>query len=173
MGDRLEKLITEGNEKLEAKVSDLEAEVNTLKQDKADRDRDARALNIIIRGIEEKQDEKLYLVMGELFTKLGTSFNYSLTQGSFRMGKRQQGVNNNKNTRYRPIKLKLLTRQQKSELFGLKIQHKENPEIQAIIFTNDMTSDEMLQNKVIQQIHSVAKDMPRTMLFNEGTDTHS
>ena len=169
VGEKIEKLVKTEIEQSNVRITELEHEVKVLKQDKADRDRDARSLNIIIRGIDEKQDEKMHEVMTDLFKQMGASFPYSMTQGAFRMGKKQENIQPNKNTRYRPIKLKLLTRQQKSELFGLKSQHKGRPEIAAITFTNDMTSEEMLQNKVIQQIHSVAKDMRNTTSKMRGT----
>ena len=130
--------------KANKKIDRLESQVRDLQLDKHQHMEELRALNIIIRGVPETKGEKMYLLITDIFHAIETTFPYySATNGAFRLGRVPSHLQvsvaaagsevnhanmNNAQKRLpqpRPIKLKLCTKQQKSELFGLQSKLKE------------------------------------------------
>ena len=59
----------------------------------------------------------------------------------------------------RAIKLRLATRQQKSEMFGLKHDLNTVKDYEKVFFTNDLNNDELMVYREVKQIHSAASKM--------------
>ena len=139
----------------EAKIEMLTADVQMLKKEMKERQRKEKELNVIIRGIPENKKEKMHETMSDLLTAAGALFNFSATNGAYRMGKLPNGQNVNKRTR--SVKLVLATRQQKSELFGIWKQLKQNKKYEKTQIQSDMDDDDMLKLREVQQLHAMAK----------------
>ena len=151
------RILTEELSDVTSRVSSLEIELSNLKGDKSHHNTESRELNIIIRGIPEEKDEKMYEVMMGFFATTGCSYPYALTNGAHRLGRRPEGVRNS--TKYsRPIKLKLLTRQQKSELFGLRLNYTKHKRYEHVKMSNDLDEKEMFRYREARQILSAAKN---------------
>ena len=142
----------------EAKIQMLTADVQMLKKDMKERQRREKELNVIIRGLPEKKKEKMHETMSNLLTAGGASFNFSATNGAYRMGKVTDD-SSNINKRTRSIKLVLATRQQKSELFGIWKQLKTNKQYEKVQIQSDMDDDDMLKLREVQQLHAMAREM--------------
>ena len=94
---------------MEERIKLLETQVINLRSEKTQREKESRQLNLIVKGLLEKDNEKVFVMMRSLIDKLGLSFSYSAMHGAYRIG----GAN--RNAVYpRPIKWFLTTRQQKS-----------------------------------------------------------
>ena len=73
---------------------------------------------MIVKGLPEVKDEKMHVTMADLLRDLGCTFAYSATHGAWRIGHVSSGLTKTKSPRN--IKLRLATKQQKLEMFGLK-----------------------------------------------------
>ena len=93
--------------------------------------------------------------MAYLLTAAGASFNFSATNGAYIMGNISADTKVNKGTR--SIKLVLATRQQKSELFGIWRQLKQNKKYEKTQIQSDMDDDHMLKMREEQQLHAMAR----------------
>ena len=69
------------------RVEVLEGEVAELKAIRSQEVESKRQLTLVIKGIPETKNEKLHITMDKLLDKLGTSSNYSATNGAVRIGK--------------------------------------------------------------------------------------
>ena len=126
-----------------------------LKKDMKERQRQERELNVIIRGIPENNKEKMHQTMSDLLLAARASFNFSATNSAYRMGKASADLKVNKRTR--SVKLVLATRQQKSELFGIWKQLRQNQKYEKVNIQLDMDDDHMLKLREVQQLHAMAK----------------
>ena len=126
-----------------------------LKKDMKERQRQERELNVIIRGIPENNKEKMHQTMSDLLLAARASFNFSATNSAYRMGKASAELKVNKCTR--SVKLVLATRQQKSELFGIWKQLRQNQKYEKVNIQLDMDDDDMLKLREVQQLHAMAK----------------
>ena len=103
------------------RVALLEAKVENLGACRVAESNDKWKLNVIIKGFPESKSEKMHIVMKEFFEAARTSFPYSLTHGARWLGIKPTSTSGKDTPKYsRPVKLALLSLQQKSELFGLK-----------------------------------------------------
>ena len=69
------------------RVEVLEGEVAELKAIRSQEVESKRQLTLVIKGIPETKNEKLHITMDKLLDTLGTSSNYSATNGAVRIGK--------------------------------------------------------------------------------------
>ena len=159
---KLDEYINE-NRELRGEVERLSKVVETLEDQKAmdqkkkkEEDDEKRSRNIIIKGVPEQLNEKMYLTMTELINILGCTFPYSLTNGGFRIGK-LSNVKKGGDSYPRNIKLRLQTTQQKSEMFGLKDNLKKSMKFEKVIFANDLSSDDLLTYKEVQTLYNATK----------------
>ena len=95
--------------------------------------------------------------ISEILTSAGASFNFSATNSSYRMGKLPTVTNVNKCTR--SIKLVLATRQQKSELYGIWKQLRQNKKFKKLQIQSDLDDDDMLKLREAQQLHAMAREI--------------
>ena len=139
--------------KTQTEVQQIKGEVKILMDEKEKLAQEKRSLNIIIQGVPEtKGDEKMYETMTWLLTEMECTFPYSLTNGSYRIGQKPKPKGKNK-IYPRNIVLKLLTTQQKSEIFGLAKNLKDHDILNGVRFANDYTDDQMLIHKEVQQVY--------------------
>ena len=98
----------------------LACKVEELTKKEELRETEKRALNLFIRGIPEAGNEKMHEVSRDFLAlcALGASFGFSATFGAHRIGRVQTQVTERPGP-VRKIRLKLATTQQKSEMFGL------------------------------------------------------
>ena len=145
--------------KVKNDVKKLDGEIRILIDEKEKRDQEKRNLNIIIRGTPEKKaDEKMHETMNWLITELGCTFPYSLTNGSYRISQKQKPKEKRK-TPPRNIVLRLISTQQKSEIFGLAKNLRDHDILSNVRFANDYTDEQMLTYREVQRIYSVASKM--------------
>ena len=137
-------------------VETLEDQKAMDQKKKKEEDDEKRSRNIIIKGVPEQLNEKMYLTMTELINILGCTFPYSLTNGGFRIGK-LSNVKKSGDSYPRNIKLRLQTTQQKSEMFGLKDNLKKSMKFEKVIFANDLSSDDLLTYKEVQTLYNTTK----------------
>ena len=140
---------------IDKRVEVLEGEVAELKTGRAEDEKARRQLIIVIKGVPAVKLEKLYMIMSKLLETLGASFNYTATNGAFRVGNIPMGgIESIKFPRI--IKLKLATRQQKSEMFGRRAEFNKIRGYEKIFFANDMSEEELLTYREVKQIHNAA-----------------
>ena len=142
---------------IDKRVAVLEGEVAELKTGRAEDEKARRQLIIVIKGVPEVKLEKLYMIMSKLLETLGASFNYTATNGAFRVGKIPMGgIENIKFPRIIKLKLATCTRQQKSEMFGRRAEFNKIRGYEKIFFANDMSEEELLTYREVKQIHNAA-----------------
>ena len=153
---------------IKSNVKDIQDDVNLLKAEKEKRDQEKRSLNIIIRGVPEtKGYEKMHETMSLIFSDMGCSFPYSMTNGAFRIGQKQKAKGKNK-IPPRNIILRLLTIQQKSELFGLAKNLRDHDVLGEARFMNDYTDEQMLVHREVQQIYTALKNKEGVSVRSKG-----
>ena len=136
---------------MEERIKLLETQVINLRSKKTQREKESRQLNLIVKGLPQKDNEKVFVTMRSLIDKLGLSFSYSATHGAYRMG----GAN--RNAVYpRPIKWFLTTRQQKAEIFGVQYKLKDNDVFKKVRLVNDYAEDELLEHREASQLSGMA-----------------
>ena len=95
------------------------------------------------------------VTMSKLLDTLGCTFNYSTTN---RIGKLPEMAKGGR--KYpRNIKLRLLTKQQKSEMFGLKKDLNQIQGYEKVTFWNDLDNKELMAHREVKQIHTAAVAM--------------
>ena len=85
----------------------------------------------------------MHETMSIIFKEMGTSFPHSMTNGAFRIGQKLK-------LQPRNIVLRLLTIQQKSELFGLAKNLRDHEILGETRFMNDYTDEQMLVHREVQ-----------------------
>ena len=164
INDKIDSYINSGKElrgeidDLKAHVSLLQAEVSDLKTERTRAKEDKRLLNVIIRGIPEDRNEKMYVIMAEFLCAAGCSFQYAFTNGASIIGRLPKS--SGEVSRYaRPIKLCLITKQQKSELFGLKENYLKVPKFINVRLANNMNEEELLAYREMKLVYTAAKGL--------------
>ena len=133
-----------------------------IRSDKENKLRELRQKNIISRGVPESDSEKMHVVMTDLLNKMGASFAYSATHGAIRLGnptnqtQAQEATGADRSPYIRPIKLRLSTTQQKSELAGIQKNAKHHEKYKNIRLFNDYNDEELLVHKEARQIYNAA-----------------
>ena len=137
-------------------VENLEHEVEFLKKREEDRERNKSKLNVIIKGVPEVPNEKMYESMRDFLSALGATFVFSATNGAYRIGK-LSGSSGNDGQHGRNIKLMLATIQQKSEIFGLRNNLLQEKRFEHARINNELNNDELMVYRELQQLHMAAK----------------
>ena len=111
------------NKVLEDKLSTANERIITLENlyfdlyHKQERDlMNKQAMNLILRGIPETQNERMHETVGELLDAVG-SFTYINTNGATRLGNHNKARVNDPTVAPRPIRLRCATVLQKGEVF--------------------------------------------------------
>ena len=118
-----------------------------------------RANNIIIRGVPEVRNEKLFETMGELIAPLEGELLYTQTNGAVRMGKGLSNPHGNdaRQGRHRPIKLYCATRLQKGVLFRGLQDIRKIPKFANVTMSNDLDNDRMMVRKEVFVLYMAVK----------------
>ena len=146
----------------------MKGELKVLIDDKEKREQEKRSVNITIRGVPETCDEeRMHETMNPLFRELGCSFPFSMTNGANRLGQNKPPqAKKGKRIITRNIILRLITTQQKSELFGLAKNLRDHEVLNEVGFSNDYTDEQMLIHREVQQVYAAARKL-------EGVSTRS
>ena len=126
-----------------------------------------QAMNLIIRGIPESQNEKMYEIMGSLLDVVG-SFSYVNTDGASRLGNHNRARPNVQTAPPRPIKLRCATVLQKGEIFRALNDLKKVDQFKNIRISNELNKDDMLEHKEVQMIYAEAITKPNTQARMRG-----
>ena len=123
-------------------------------------------LSIIIKGIPEPPGENVHATVDRLLKTMQSSFSYRLTHGAYRLGTtlRAAQVAGNQGqagkAEPRPIKLRPISKQHKSELYKLLPKLKQDSTYTRVRFENDMDSEEQLRSKEKLLVYHTAKGRP-------------
>ena len=166
--------ITNQNKLLEEKLSTANERIVTLENlyydmyHKQERDlMNKQAMNLIIRGVPESQNEKMHEIMGELLDIVG-SFSYVNTNGASRIGKNNKPKANDQNASPRPIRLRCATVLQKGEIFRAIDKLKKTDKFKEIRVANELNKDDMLEHKEVQMLYAEALSIPNTQVRMRG-----
>lgn len=128
-----------------------------------------RGKNIIIRGVPEKEGEPIEKTVTDMLGASECGLLWTDVVKAYRVGKKhlnqpkKDGANNVPDvgdSRPRNIKLHLKTRQHRGQLFSGKKKMAENDQYVKVNMAPDHTSSEMLAEKTVQQLHSLARAHP-------------
>ena len=150
--------------RLREEVNDLKKQGKVKEKERREKEKEdekkERALNLIIKGIAESDNELMYKTMKDLFAVLSVSFSYANTNGAQRIGKQENSwpaLGQTAKQRVCPIRLKCATVQQKSEIHGLKSNLKGHPVYGKVQIINDLDSEELMLLRELQQIVTAAR----------------
>ena len=129
-----------------------------------------KANNIIIRGVPESVNEKMFETMGELLVPLAEDLRYSQTDGATRLGKKPNNPRGGDagRTQHRPIKLYCATRLQKGILFRGLQNIRNIPKFANVSMSNDLDNDKMMIRKEIYTLYIAAKNIQGVQASMKG-----
>ena len=160
----------------------LECNLELYQQTEKAKD-EKKLFNVIIRGVPEKANEKLYETIEGILGGLQTTFNYTNTNGAVRLGKPPKQLtgavnggqgNHNKAGQAkrtpppRPIKLCCATRQQKGEIFRGIPTLKQMQGMDRVSVSSDIPDGDMLAYKEVQILHNAVLSIPNSTSKMKG-----
>ena len=132
--------------------------------------KEKRANNIIIRGVPEKDNERMHETMNELLGPLKGEVTYVQTDGAARLGPRDKGQSRGRRQRDqpRPIRVFCTTRLQKGVIYRAIQDIRKIPKFANVTLGNDLDNDRMLIRKEVFTIFIAAKQMPNVQVKMRG-----
>ena len=109
----------------------------------------------------------MHETMSIILNEMGCSFPYSMTNGAFRIGQKQKPKGKNK-IPPRNIIVRLLTTQQKSEIFGLVKNLRDHEILGEARFVNDYSDEQMLVYREVQQIYTALRKKEGVSVRSRG-----
>ena len=162
------------NKSLDDKLSKAKERITTLEnlyydiyQKQEAKHKSKQALNVVIRGVPEVQNEKMYVTMSELLTPT-QSIEYTQTNGATRMGKPPKSMHGQTGGQPRPIKLRCATVLQKGVIFRAVSKIKEIPKFQNVRITNELNKEDLMAHKEVQIIYTEAINIPNVQAKMKG-----
>ena len=166
------------NSELKTELSKAVDRIDTLEQcygntyNSMERERKAKkANNIIIRGVPEKENEKMFETMNEFMVTLNGEVTYVQTDGATRIGttvRGQQRGHRQAQDQPRPIRLFCTTRLQKGVLYRGIQNIRKNQKFANVTLSNDLDNDRMLVRKEVYTIFTAAKKIPDVQVRMKG-----
>lgn len=171
IGDDLRKQLGEANQRvseLTMKLEKLNGKVMVHDKASERRDADQRERNVIIRGVPEDASEKIESTVSEILKTGQCSFGWTEVVKAHRMGRRRKPTTTPDATgeatrpeRPRNIRLELHSRAQRTEIFRAKQKITGEGRFKSVQLSTDCNSQELLQEKTVQQLHGLAKKDPK------------
>lgn len=146
--------------KLEEMSRELRVEIKSEKSARNEKEeaesKKTRERTIIIKGLMESKKENMYDEISDMLYTGNGEITIDHVENAYRIGKKSENGQNN----YRPrnIKMILKNKQHKRCVFDIMRALKETRYYKFVRFEPDLNSEEMLQNKTIQQIASLARE---------------